>query len=153
MTTGFSTTPSAGRPATGPPGGYPDRTCTSPQLGTLVHQLCTQHLLRDLDDAAEVYPDAIWPVQIAEALRALIHEANLAREQGLPTIGDDIRAAMITRFRHGVLVGLAQTGSHGTHPDERKARCLLEVPTRPRRRRAALHQRPRGAAHLQPGRT
>jgi transposase len=33
------------------------------------HQLCTQHLLRDLEDAAQTYPDAIWPGQIAEALR------------------------------------------------------------------------------------
>jgi transposase len=40
-------------------------------LGTLVHQLCCQHLLRDLAGAAEVYPDAHWPTQIAEALREL----------------------------------------------------------------------------------
>src|SRR5689334_10825275 len=31
------------------------------------HQLCTQHLLRDLEDAAQSYPGAIWPGQIAEA--------------------------------------------------------------------------------------
>ncbi|MCA1681886.1 MAG: transposase, partial [Actinobacteria bacterium] len=55
----------------------------NPALGTLAHQLCTQHLLRDLDDAAQVYPDAIWPVQIADALRGLIHQANLARGRGL----------------------------------------------------------------------
>ena len=30
----------------------------SAALGTLVHQLCTAHLLRDLDDAAQVYPDS-----------------------------------------------------------------------------------------------
>jgi transposase len=41
----------------------------SAQLGELTHQLCCQHLLRDLDDAAQVYPDAHWPVQIADALR------------------------------------------------------------------------------------
>ena len=40
------------------------------------------HLLRDLDDAAQVYPDAVWPVQIADALRELIHQANLARDTG-----------------------------------------------------------------------
>ena len=50
------------------------------------HQLCTQHLLRDLEDAAESYPDAIWPGQIAGALRGLIHAANLARDQGLPAV-------------------------------------------------------------------
>ena len=46
------------------------------------HQLCTAHLLRDLQDAAQAYPDAIWPGQAADALRALIHQANLARDQG-----------------------------------------------------------------------
>lgn len=55
-------------------------------LGTLVHQLCCQHLLRDLDDAAEVYPDAHWPTQIANALRGLIHDINHARNQGRETI-------------------------------------------------------------------
>jgi len=66
----------------------------STELGLLVHQLCTQHLLRDLDGAAEVYPDAIWPAQIADALRGLIHQANLARDQGLDSIADDIRAGL-----------------------------------------------------------
>jgi len=99
----------------------------SAQLGTLVHQLCCQHLLRDLDGAAEVYPDAAWPAQIADALRELIHHANLARDHSLPVIADDIRAGLIHRFRHGVLVGLADTGSHPTRPGERKTRCLLEV--------------------------
>ena len=47
------------------------------------HQLCTQHLLRDLEDAAQSYPEAIWPGQIADALRSLIHQANLARDHGL----------------------------------------------------------------------
>jgi hypothetical protein len=42
------------------------------------HQLCTQHLLRDLEDAAQTYPDAVWPAQIAGALRDLIHQANRA---------------------------------------------------------------------------
>jgi len=99
----------------------------SAELGTLVHQLCTQHLLRDLDSAAEVYPDATWPAQIADALRGLIHEANLARDAGLDTIADNIRTALIHRFRHGLLVGLADTSSHGTRPGERKTRCQLEV--------------------------
>src|SRR3954465_4584822 len=65
----------------------------SAALGTLVHQLCTAHLLRDLDDAAQVYPNSIWPVQIADALRALIGEANRAREQALDAIPEDVRHA------------------------------------------------------------
>lgn len=99
----------------------------SAELGHLTHQLCCAHLLRDAADAAEVYPDKVWPTQIADALRGLIHHANLAREQGLDAIPDDVRDELITRFRHGVLVGLADTTCHGTRPGERKARLLLEV--------------------------
>jgi len=96
-------------------------------LGTLVHQLCCQHLLRDLAGAAEVYPDAHWPTQIAEALRELIHHTNLARDEDLDALDDTIRNELITRYRHGVLVGLSDTASHGTRPGERKARLLLQV--------------------------
>ncbi len=99
----------------------------SPALGTLTHQLCTQHLLRDLDGAAQVYPDAIWPVQIADALRELIHHTNLAREQGLDAIDPATCDALLERFRQGGLVGLSDTTSRGTRPGENKARCMLEV--------------------------
>ena len=99
----------------------------SAALGTLVHQLCTAHLLRDLDDAAQIYPDSIWPIQIADALRALIGEANRAREQGLAAIPDNVRDELLRRFRNGMLVGLSDTLSGGTRPGERKARLLLEV--------------------------
>jgi hypothetical protein len=99
----------------------------SAALGTLVHQLCTAHLLRDLDDAAQVYPDAVWPVQIADALRALIGEANRAREQGLAAIPGELRDTLLRRLRNGMLVGLSDTLSAGTRPGERKARLLLEV--------------------------
>jgi transposase len=44
----------------------------------VIHQLCCQHLIRDCRDAAETYPQAIWPGQIACALRGLIH----ARQPG-----------------------------------------------------------------------
>jgi transposase len=99
----------------------------SAMLGTLVHQLCCAHLLRDLEDAAEVYPDAHWPTQIAEALRDLIHQANQARDQGHEAIPAATQHELITRFRSGVLVGLSDTTTHGTRPGERKARLLLEV--------------------------
>jgi hypothetical protein len=99
----------------------------SAALGTLVHQLCTAHLLRDLDDAAQVYPDAVWPTQIADALRELIHHANHAREQGHDAIPSDVRDTLLRRLRDGKLVGLSDTTSHGTRPGERKARLLLEV--------------------------
>ena len=69
----------------------------------------------------------MWPVQIADALRELIGQANLARDQHLPAIAPDIRDALLTRFRNGVLVGLSDTTSHGTRLGQRKARLLLEV--------------------------
>jgi transposase len=74
----------------------------------LIHQLCCQHLLRDLADAAETYPGAHWPVQIREALQGLIHAANAAREQGLPVIPEGIAAPLTRAFRHGVILGLGQ---------------------------------------------
>jgi transposase len=96
-------------------------------LGTLTHQLCGAHLLRDLAGAGEVYPHAHWPVQIAEALRGLIHQSNLARDQGRKAIERTAASTLIQQFRDGVLVGLSDTTSHGNRPGERKARLLLEV--------------------------
>ncbi len=101
----------------------------SAEIGELVHQLCCQHLLRDLENAAEVHPDAIWPGQIADALRGLIHQANLARAEGRDTIEPNVRDELIKQFRHGVLCGLSDTTRHGTKPGERKTRLLLEVLT------------------------
>jgi transposase len=98
----------------------------SAQLGTLTHQLCCAHLLRDLAAAAQVYPHALWPAQIAEALRGLIHQANLTREQGQDAIDPTITDELITQFRNGVLVGLSATTSHGTRPGERTTRLLLQ---------------------------
>jgi transposase len=99
----------------------------SARIGTLTHQLCRQHLLRDLAGAGETYPEAHWPVQIADALRGLIHQANLARDAGRDTIEAAARDKLITQYRDGVLVGLSDTTSHGDRPGERKARLLLEV--------------------------
>ena len=96
-------------------------------FGDLTHQLCCQHLARDLDDAGETYPDAAWPAQIADALRALIHHANLARQADADSIDAEVREQLITRFRDGVIVGLSATTSHGDRPGERKARLLLQV--------------------------
>ena len=96
-------------------------------FNTIVHQLCTAHLLRDLQGAGETYPEAIWPTQIADALRALIHAANLARENGHAQVDAGERAKHLHLLRHGVLVGLSATTSHGNRPGENKARALLEV--------------------------
>jgi transposase len=96
-------------------------------IGPLVHQLCCQHLLRDLAGAAQVYPDAHWPDQIADALRGLIHQANLARDAGRDTIEPSVGDKLIKLFTDGVKVGLSDTTSHDNRPGKRKARLLLEV--------------------------
>jgi hypothetical protein len=36
------------------------------------NQACCQHLLRDYQDCAETYPDAVWPVQAQRALRECV---------------------------------------------------------------------------------
>ena len=91
------------------------------------HQLCTQHLLRDLEDAAQSYPDAIWPGQIAEALRGLIHAANVARDQGLAAVPAEMTAEHLTLFRRGVTVGLSQVRRvPGAKSKQPPARTLLE---------------------------
>jgi hypothetical protein len=97
------------------------------EIGDLVHQLCCQHLLRDLAGAAETYPEAHWPTQIADALRGLIHHANLARDTGQDTIEQTTKDELIKHFTDGVKVGLSDTTSHGNRPGERKTRLLLEV--------------------------
>jgi transposase len=74
----------------------------------LIHQLCAQHILRDLAGAAETYPGAHWPVQASQALQELIHAANTARAQGLPALPGSIAAPLIHAFKHGILVGLSE---------------------------------------------
>jgi transposase len=91
------------------------------------HQLCCQHLLRDLEDAAQSDPDAIWPGQAAEALRGLIHAASLARDQGLAAVPAGMTAGHLTLFRRGVAVGLSQVRRvPGAKSRQPPARLLLE---------------------------
>jgi transposase len=98
----------------------------SAKLGrTLTHQLCTAHLLRDLACAAETYPDAHWHNQIADAVRGLIHQANLARNAGHARLDPATAEPLINLFRHGVRVGLSETLHRGDRPGEAKAAGLL----------------------------
>jgi hypothetical protein len=76
------------------------------QLGG--HQACTAHLLRDLTDAAEAYPSAVWPAQAQRALRGLIHAGNTARDAGAAEIPPTVRDPLISSFRHAVRVGLSE---------------------------------------------
>jgi transposase len=94
----------------------------------LTHQLCTAHLTRDLEDAAETYPGTHWPVQIREALQGLIHAANQARASGLAAVPADAAAPLVKAFRHGVILGLGQvkkTGRKG-EPFRELLECLRD---------------------------
>ena len=71
------------------------------------NQACCAHILRDYQDCAETYPDAVWPVQAQRALRGLIRAWHAAREQQLPFIPADIARPLEHEFRHAVLAGLA----------------------------------------------
>jgi hypothetical protein len=96
-------------------------------FGEVAHQLCCAHLLRDLEDCAESYPDAIWPGQAAGALRALIHAANQARAQGLDTVPGDAITADLRLFRAAVLVGLQEVRRvPGARARQKPGRALLE---------------------------
>jgi transposase len=93
----------------------------------VLHQLCTRHVLRDLEDAAQSYPDAIWPVQAAGALRGLIHAANTARAKGLAAVPDDDMAADLVLFRNAVRVGLSEVRPvPGAKAKQKPGRTLLE---------------------------
>ncbi len=91
----------------------------------LIHQLCAQHLLRDLAAAAQEYPGAHWPIQITQALQGLIHAANTARAQGLPAIPGETAAPLIHAFKHGVLLGLSHVPK-APGRKQRTGRDLLE---------------------------
>ena len=93
----------------------------------VLHQLCTQHILRDLEDAAQSYPDAIWPGQASGALRALIHAANTARGKGLAAaLAEDI-AADLRLFRNAVRVGLSEVRKvPGAKAKQKPGRTLLD---------------------------
>jgi hypothetical protein len=91
------------------------------------HQLCCAHILRDLEDAAQAYPDAIWPGQAAGALRALIRAVNEARDKGLAAVPDTDTVADLRLFRAAVLVGLQEARRvPGAKAKQRPGRLLLE---------------------------
>ncbi len=93
----------------------------------VLHQLCTQHILRDLEDAAQSCPDAIWPGQAADALRALIHAANLARDKGLAAVPGNATSADLSLFRNAVRVGLSEVRRvPGAKAKQKPGRMLLE---------------------------
>ena len=62
-------------------------------------------MIRDFEDAAESWPDAVWPAQAQRALRGLIRAWHAARGQGLAEIPAAVRDPLISEFRHAVLAG------------------------------------------------
>ena len=117
-----------------------DRYQNYDKIPGVAHQLCCAHLLRNLEDAAQSYPDAIWPGQAAGALRALIHAANTARTQGLDTVPADaipptsnqaerdlrpaktqqkisgrLRSEQATRHRYAIRGYISSTAKHAAH--------------------------------------
>jgi hypothetical protein len=104
-----------------------DRYRNYDKIPGVLHQLCTQHILRDLEDCAQAYPDAVWPGQAAETLRALIHAANTARDKGLAAVpGEDIADDLVL-FRNAVRVGLSEVRRvPGANSKQKTGRCLLE---------------------------
>jgi transposase len=100
----------------------------SVQLGDLNHQLCLAHVLRDLQAAAELYPGQLWPVQLADELRELIHRANQARERGETRLSRRVTDLIFPGLRSAVRIGLTHTaGLHDDRPGARKTRLLLEA--------------------------
>jgi hypothetical protein len=102
-----------------------------PRLGTLTHQLCCAHLLRDLEDAAQTYPGATWPAQISQALQGLIHAANQARQAGLAAVPAPTATPLITAYRDGITAGLAdlaaRPGATRLHHRQHRQRLLEDL--------------------------
>jgi transposase len=104
-----------------------DRYVNYDAMPGVLHRLCTAHLLRDLEDCAQAYPDAVWPGQAAEALRGLIHAANVSRDKGLAAVPDDDMAGDLRLFRNAVRVGLSEVRRvPGANSRQKTGRCLLE---------------------------
>jgi transposase len=103
----------------------------SSELGTLTHQLCLQHVLRDVKAAAELYPEQVWPLQMAAEIRELIHQANQARPRGWKALPESVLQIPLRGLRAAVAIGLHHTKDLGdTRPGARKSRLLLEEFTR-----------------------
>ncbi len=87
-----------------------------PRLGTLIHQLCCAHLLRDLEDAAQSHPGADWPAAVTAAITSLIHAATRARGQGLAAVPASIRDPLAAAYRDAVTTGLADLACRACEP-------------------------------------
>ena len=92
-------------------------------------QQCLAHVLRYLDDAHAIDPDAqAWARQVADALRAAIHEINTARAGDRTTVDAELITRLRRRYDRGVAVGISTNLSRpwhqGNHPGLQLARRL-----------------------------
>jgi transposase len=71
------------------------------------NQACPAHILRDYQDAAGTYPDAIWPAQAQRAPRGLIRAWHDARDAGLTQVPAAAADPPAREFRRAVAVGLS----------------------------------------------
>jgi Transposase IS66 family len=119
------------------------------------NQACLAHFLRDFEDCAESYPDAVWPVQAQRALRGMTRAWHAAVEQCLPAIPADTLKPLDHEFRHAVLAGLAsvpRVPGPKNSTKQKPGRELLEF-CRDRRddvlRSTATSTRPASTARMQ----
>ena len=87
------------------------------------------HVLRYLDDAHAIDTDAqAWARQVADALRAAIHEVNTTRADDQATPDADLITRLRRRYDNGVAVGISTNLSRpwhkGNHPGLQLARRL-----------------------------
>jgi transposase len=92
-------------------------------------QQCLSHVLRYLDDAHAIDPDAqAWARQVADALRVAIHEINTARAADRTTVDAELITRLRRRYDQGVAVGISTNLSRpwhkGNHPGLQLARRL-----------------------------
>jgi hypothetical protein len=92
-------------------------------------QQCLAHVLRYLDDTHAIDPDTqAWARQVADALRAAIHEINTARAADRTTVDAELLTRLRRRYDRGVAVGISTNLSRpwhqGNHPGLQLARRL-----------------------------
>ena len=86
-------------------------------------------MLRYLDDAHAIDPDAqAWARQVADALRAAIHEVNTTRADNRTDPDTELITRLRRRYDNGVAVGISTNLSRpwhkGNHPGLQLARRL-----------------------------
>jgi transposase len=92
-------------------------------------QQCLAHVIRYLDDAHAIDPDAqAWARQVADALRTAIREVNTARAADRTTVDAELLTGLRRRYDRGVAVGISTNLSRpwhtGNHPGLQLAKRL-----------------------------